>query len=166
MRYLTIEQRESLDKALKQRAAALVGEITAALRQADTPESIHLANRFEEVREEALADLELALDLQHQSVQTPCGQGVAYLLARRAVPVGVDEARLQELARPLQPLELLARAQLPLMHIGAGGKGTAAAADDRHIGIRVGIEAAHGGAWQRQKRRGGTRQGRAEAGST
>jgi len=63
MRYLTIEQRESLDKALKQRAAALVGEITAALRQADTPESIHLANRFEEVREEALADLELALDI-------------------------------------------------------------------------------------------------------
>ena len=63
MRYLTIEQRESLDKALKIRATALVGEIAAALRQEDTPECIHLANRFEEVREEALADLELALDI-------------------------------------------------------------------------------------------------------
>jgi DnaK suppressor protein len=63
MRYLTIEQRESLVKALKSRSSVLVGEIAAALRQKDTPESIHLANRFEEVREEALADLELALDI-------------------------------------------------------------------------------------------------------
>ena len=63
MRYLTIEQRESLVRALKSRSSVLVDEIAAALRQKDTPESIHLANRFEEVREEALADLELALDI-------------------------------------------------------------------------------------------------------
>lgn len=63
MRYLTIEQRETLERALKSRAAVLVDEISSALRQHDTPDSIHLANRFEEVREEALADLELALDI-------------------------------------------------------------------------------------------------------
>lgn len=63
MRYLTIEQRESLDKTLKARAVVLVAEVSAALRQKDTPETIHLANRFEEVGEDALADLEVALDV-------------------------------------------------------------------------------------------------------
>lgn len=63
MRYLTIEQRESLDKTLKERAVVLVAEVSAALRQKDTPETIHLANRFEEVGEDALADLEVALDV-------------------------------------------------------------------------------------------------------
>jgi DnaK suppressor protein len=63
MRYLTIEQRESLERSLKARTGVLVAEITAALRQKDTPESIHLANRFEQSGDEALADLELALDI-------------------------------------------------------------------------------------------------------
>ncbi len=63
MRYLTIEQRESLELALKQRAGVLAAEIASALRQKDTPESLHLANRFEECGEAALAELELALDI-------------------------------------------------------------------------------------------------------
>jgi hypothetical protein len=40
-----------------------------------------------------------------------------------------------------QPLELLARAQLALSHVGAGGKGAPTAMDDGHVGLGVGIEA-------------------------
>lgn len=63
MRHLTTEQRESLERALKERSVVLRSEITAALRQQDTPETAHLANRFEETGDDVLADLELSLDI-------------------------------------------------------------------------------------------------------
>ena len=63
MHTLTIEQREALERALKERSVVLRAEITAALRQKDTPETLHLANRLEESGDEVLADLELSLDI-------------------------------------------------------------------------------------------------------
>jgi DnaK suppressor protein len=63
MRHLSMEQRESLDRMLQERSGVLIAEISAALRQQDTPESIHLANRFEETGEAAIAGLELALEI-------------------------------------------------------------------------------------------------------
>ena len=61
MRYLTIEQRESLERALKQRVGALREEIGTALHQSD--ETRHLANRFLETREEPIADLEETIEI-------------------------------------------------------------------------------------------------------
>jgi DnaK suppressor protein len=63
MSYLTTEQRESLERALKLRLGVLRREITVALRQKDTPETMHLANRFEETGDDVLADIELSLDI-------------------------------------------------------------------------------------------------------
>jgi RNA polymerase-binding transcription factor DksA len=63
MRYFTIEQRETLERQLKARAAELRREIDAALERADTTEAGHLANRFEELDDEAVADLEESIDL-------------------------------------------------------------------------------------------------------
>lgn len=83
MRYLTIEQRESLDKTLKARAVVLVAEVSAALRQKDTPETIHLANRFEEVGENALADLEVALDVA--SIERDIAELRRVVAARRCI---------------------------------------------------------------------------------
>lgn len=61
MRYLTIEQRESLERALKERVKKLHAEIGAALHQSD--DTRHLANRFLETREEAIADLEETIEI-------------------------------------------------------------------------------------------------------
>ena len=72
MRHLSIEQRKSLEQSLKARLAVLRGEITAALRQQDTPETAHLANRFEETGDDVLADIELSLDIA--SVERDMGE--------------------------------------------------------------------------------------------
>ncbi|MFM9968045.1 MAG: TraR/DksA family transcriptional regulator [Burkholderiales bacterium] len=63
MHYLTIEQRESLERALNERVTTLRAGIAAALRQSDAPQALHLANRFEESGDDALADLEQSLEI-------------------------------------------------------------------------------------------------------
>lgn len=63
MRYLTIEQRESLQKQLGDRAAALRDEIAAALRQSGSPDTIGLANHLDEIDDEAVADLESSIKI-------------------------------------------------------------------------------------------------------
>lgn len=54
MRYLTIEQRETLEKQLKERIEELRGEIKNGLR---------LPNRSEETDDDAIVDLETSLDV-------------------------------------------------------------------------------------------------------
>ena len=61
-RYLTIEQRESLQRRLSDRAAVLRGEISAALRRSGSPEAIGLANHLDEI-DEAVADLESSIEV-------------------------------------------------------------------------------------------------------
>lgn len=63
MRYLTIEQRESLQRQLGDRAAALRGEMAAALRRSGSPEAIGLANHLDEIDDEAVADLESSIEV-------------------------------------------------------------------------------------------------------
>lgn len=63
MPYLTIEQRESLQAALAARAHALRSEIAEALRQPGDTSTIALANHLEEIDDDAVADLELSLDV-------------------------------------------------------------------------------------------------------
>src|SRR5436190_20599569 len=68
MKYLTIEQRETLQKALEGRTEVLRAEIEGALREAGSAEAAHLANHYEEVgrsdvSDAALADLEASLDV-------------------------------------------------------------------------------------------------------
>ena len=63
MGYLTIEQRESLQANLADRAAALRGEIAAALRRSGSPEAIGLANHLDEIDDEAVADLESSIEI-------------------------------------------------------------------------------------------------------
>lgn len=60
MRYLTLEQREGLQQQLEQRAQVLRAEIGAVLGASDQP---HLANHYEEVDDDAIADLEGSLDV-------------------------------------------------------------------------------------------------------
>jgi RNA polymerase-binding transcription factor DksA len=63
MRYLTIEQRENLQRVLTSRAAALREEIAAALRSSGEPRALGLANHLEEIDDAAVADLESTLDI-------------------------------------------------------------------------------------------------------
>lgn len=63
MRYLTIEQREALGAQIAGRAETLRAEIAAALRQPGDSDTIHLANHLAEIDDDALADLETALDV-------------------------------------------------------------------------------------------------------
>jgi DnaK suppressor protein len=63
MKYFTIEQRETLERKLRERSAELRREIDDALERADTSDAGYLANRFEEIDDEALADLEESIDL-------------------------------------------------------------------------------------------------------
>ena len=63
MRYLTIEQRELLQRQLSDRAAALRDEISAALRRSGSPEPISLANHLDEIDDEAVADLESTIEI-------------------------------------------------------------------------------------------------------
>ncbi|HTQ74198.1 MAG TPA: TraR/DksA family transcriptional regulator [Burkholderiales bacterium] len=61
--YLTIEQREALQQQLKERAAALRREIAAALRRSGNGTAVGIANHLEEVRDEAVADLESFIEI-------------------------------------------------------------------------------------------------------
>ena len=63
MRYLTLEQRESLQRQLSDRAAALRDEIAAALRSSGSPGAIGLANHLDEMDDEAVADLETSIEV-------------------------------------------------------------------------------------------------------
>jgi len=63
VRYLTIEQRESLQRQLGDRAAALRAEITAALHRSGGPEAIGLANHLDEIDDEAVANLESSIEV-------------------------------------------------------------------------------------------------------
>jgi RNA polymerase-binding protein DksA len=63
VRYLTIEQRESLQRKLSDRAAALRDEIAAALRRSGSPEAIGLANHLDEIDDDAVADLESSIEV-------------------------------------------------------------------------------------------------------
>lgn len=63
MRYLTIEQRETLQSWLNFRGAVLRREIAAALRRSGSEAAISLANHLEEIRDEAVADLESSIEI-------------------------------------------------------------------------------------------------------
>jgi DnaK suppressor protein len=62
MKYFTLEQRENLEAELKMRAVELRAELLAALHRAGVP-AASLPNHRDEVDDEALANLEQALDL-------------------------------------------------------------------------------------------------------
>ena len=63
MRYMTIEQRETLQEWLKVRAAMLRREIAGALRGSGSEAAIGLANHLEEIDDEAVADLESVIEV-------------------------------------------------------------------------------------------------------
>jgi RNA polymerase-binding protein DksA len=63
MKYLTIEQRESLQRLLASRAATLREEIAAALRASGEARALSLANHLDEIDDAAVASLESALDI-------------------------------------------------------------------------------------------------------
>jgi DnaK suppressor protein len=63
VRYLTIEQRESLQRQLSDRAAVLRGEIAAALRRSGSEAAMSLANHLHEIDDEAVADLESSIEI-------------------------------------------------------------------------------------------------------
>jgi RNA polymerase-binding protein DksA len=63
VRYLTIEQRESLQRQLSDRAAALRDQIAAALRRSGSSEAIGLANHLDEIDDDAVADLESSIEV-------------------------------------------------------------------------------------------------------
>lgn len=63
MRYLTIEQRETLQAWLNFRVAVLRREIAGALRRSGGEGAIILANHMEEIDDEAVADLESSIEI-------------------------------------------------------------------------------------------------------
>jgi len=63
MRYLTIEQRESLQARLSDRAATLREEIAEALRRTGSEAAMGLANHLDEIDDEAVADLESSIEI-------------------------------------------------------------------------------------------------------
>ena len=63
MRYLTLEQRESLFKELQDRAEALYEEVRAGLHPAEGAGAVGFVNRRDEVDDDAVADLESSLDV-------------------------------------------------------------------------------------------------------
>ena len=63
MRYLTIEQRETLQAWLNFRAAVLRREIAGALRRSGDEGAVRLANHLEEIDDEAVADLESSIEI-------------------------------------------------------------------------------------------------------
>lgn len=63
MRYLTIEQRETLQAWLNYRSAVLRREIAAALRCSGREEAISLANHLQQAGDEAVADLESSIEI-------------------------------------------------------------------------------------------------------
>jgi hypothetical protein len=70
-------------------------------------------------------------------------QGIAVDGGDHRLPVdGVGEAVLARAApgRPAEPSHLLWRAELALLHVGAGAEGAAGAGQDRHLQIQIGVE--------------------------
>ena len=63
MRYLTIEQRETLQSWLNFRAAVLRREIAVALRRSGNEQAMGLANHLEEIDDQAVADLESGIEI-------------------------------------------------------------------------------------------------------
>lgn len=63
MRYLSIEQRETLQAWLNFRAAVLRREIAGALHRSGGEEATRLANHLEEIDDEAVADLESSIEI-------------------------------------------------------------------------------------------------------
>jgi RNA polymerase-binding protein DksA len=63
VRYLTIEQRETLQAWLNCRSAVLRREIAAALRRSGREEAVSLAGHLEEVDDTAIADLESSIEI-------------------------------------------------------------------------------------------------------
>jgi DnaK suppressor protein len=63
MRYLTLEQREKLQRQLSDRAAQLREEIALALRGSGNAEAVALANHLDEINDDAVADLESSIDV-------------------------------------------------------------------------------------------------------
>jgi RNA polymerase-binding transcription factor len=63
MRYLTIEQREALQRQLGERARDLRGEIAASLRRSGLDAVVRLANHLEEIDDDAVADLESSIEI-------------------------------------------------------------------------------------------------------
>lgn len=63
VRYLTLEQRESLVERLQRRAEALYDEVRAGLHPAERPGDVGFANRSDETDDDAVADLESSLDV-------------------------------------------------------------------------------------------------------
>jgi RNA polymerase-binding protein DksA len=63
VRYLTLEQREALQRKLSERASVLRNEIASALRRSGDPGTAALANHFEEVDDDAVADQETGIEI-------------------------------------------------------------------------------------------------------
>src|SRR5690242_732079 len=63
MRYLTIEQRETLQSWLTYRMAVLRRAIAAALHRTENQAAVGLANHLEEIDDEAIADLESSIEV-------------------------------------------------------------------------------------------------------
>jgi RNA polymerase-binding protein DksA len=63
VRYLTIEQRDTLQSWLNLRAAVLRREIAAALRRSGNEAAISLSNHLEEIDDQAVADLESSIEI-------------------------------------------------------------------------------------------------------
>ena len=63
MRYLTLEQRESLFQHLQARAQVLYDEIRAGLHPDERTGGVGFANRRDETDDDAVADLESSLDV-------------------------------------------------------------------------------------------------------
>jgi len=63
VRYLTIEQRETLQSWLNFRAAVLRREIAVALRRSGNEQAMSLANHLEEIDDQAVADLESGIEI-------------------------------------------------------------------------------------------------------
>lgn len=83
---LTAADRQTLAELIEARAAALRAEISAALRQADDPKALQLANHFEETDDAAVAMLELATDIA--AVERDVRELVALERARTRLAAG------------------------------------------------------------------------------
>lgn len=86
MRYLTIEQRESLQAQLRARIAALHDAIGEALRRKSRTDAIGFANHLEEIDDEPVADLETTLEVAQVEREERELQDAQAALARLHTP--------------------------------------------------------------------------------
>lgn len=63
MRYLTLEQREALQRQMSERISLLRKEIASALERSGGAGTAGLANHLEEIDDEAVADLETSIEV-------------------------------------------------------------------------------------------------------